>query len=379
MLKDLKEVLKEDFWIMPATPKYISKGIPYITSKNIKNGKIDFENVNYIDIEDYKKISKNRQILVDDILISMIGTIGETAIVKEKDGAFYGQNMFLVRLDENKICQRYFINYFKSNIVKRQLINKQNKSTQSYLKASHIESLKIPIPELNEQKKIANILDKVQEIIDLRKRQIEKLDELLKSQFIEMFGEPIINQKGFPVETIGDIIEFKGGSQPDKTYFEYVKKEDNIRLIQIRDYKTDDFITYIPKHLAKRFCKKDDIMIGRYGPPIFQILQGIEGAYNVALMKAIPKKGNKEFIRYFLKQECLLKYLEGMSQRTAGQAGIEMSKLKQYPFPYPPIELQNRFAEIVKQINKQKFVIEKSLKEAEELQESLMNKYFSFK
>ena len=154
MVKDLKEVLKEDFWIMPATPKYINKGIPYITSKNIKNGKIDFENVNYIDIEDYRKISKNRPILVDDILISMIGTIGETAIVKEKDGAFYGQNMFLVRLDENKIYQRYFINYFKSNIVKRQLINKQNKSTQSYLKASHIESLKIPIPELNEQKKL---------------------------------------------------------------------------------------------------------------------------------------------------------------------------------------------------------------------------------
>lgn len=58
MLKDLKKVLIDDFWIMPSTPKYINEGIPYITSKNIKNEKIDFENVNYITIEDYKKFLK---------------------------------------------------------------------------------------------------------------------------------------------------------------------------------------------------------------------------------------------------------------------------------------------------------------------------------
>ena len=103
MVKDLKEVLLDDFWIMPATPKYINNGVPYITSKNIKNGKVDFSNVNYINIEDYERISKNRPILIDDILISMIGTLGEVAVVKKSDGVFYGQNMFLVRLNKDKI------------------------------------------------------------------------------------------------------------------------------------------------------------------------------------------------------------------------------------------------------------------------------------
>ena len=179
-----------------------------------------------------------------------------------------------------------------------------------------------------------------------------------QSRFIEMFGDPILNQKGFPKFTIDDIIEFQGGSQPDKSFFEFEPTPDNIRLIQIRDYKTDRYKTYIPRSLAKRFCTADDIMIGRYGPPIFQILQGIEGSFNVALMKAIPKKGNREFIRFFLKQECLLRYLEGMSKRTAGQDGIQMDRLKAYPFPYPPLELQNEFTAFIEQLDKSKLIVQ---------------------
>ncbi|MDE6678985.1 MAG: restriction endonuclease subunit S, partial [Ruminococcus sp.] len=145
----------------------------------------------------------------------------------------------------------------------------------------------------------------------------------------------------------------------------------------IRDYKTDKYITYIPKVLAKRFCNADDIMIGRYGPPIFQILKGIEGSFNVALMKATPLMGNKEFIRYFLKQDCLLHYLESMSKRTAGQDGIQMDKLKAYPFPMPPIELQNQFADFVEQTEKTKSAVKKVLEKAETLKKALMQEYFT--
>jgi type I restriction enzyme S subunit len=88
--------------------------------------------------------------------------------------------------------------------------------------------------------------------------------------------------------TLGKVCEFVGGSQPPKAVFEKVETSDNIRLIQIRDYKSDKHIVYIPKSMAKRFCNATDVMIGRYGPPLFQILRGIDGAYNVALMKAVP-------------------------------------------------------------------------------------------
>ena len=191
-----------------------------------------------------------------------------------------------------------------------------------------------------------------------------------------MFGDPILNTKKFPVYRMDEVVKFIGGSQPDKKHFEYSPTPDNIRLIQIRDYKSDKFITYIPKSMAKRHCTADDIMIGRYGPPIFQILQGIEGSYNVALMKAVPLRGNKEFIRYFLKQEALLHYLESLSSRTAGQDGIQMDKLKEYPFPFPPLIDQENFATFIKQVDKTKLSVKQSLEKLETLKKSLMQEYF---
>lgn len=234
----------------------------------------------------------------------------------------------------------------------------------------------VPIPARSVQQDIVCYLDKISDLISLRKQQLAKLDELVKARFVELFGDPILNQKGFPVYRMDEVVEFQGGSQPDKKHFEYEPTEDNIRLIQIRDYKTDKYITYIPKSMAKRFCTADDIMIGRYGPPIFQILQGIEGSFNVALMKATPKIGNREFVRQFLKQDCLLEYLEGLSKRTAGQDGIQMDKLKAYPFPVPPIELQEEFECFIKQTDKSKLAVQQSLDKLELLKKALMQKYF---
>ena len=214
----------------------------------------------------------------------------------------------------------------------------------------------VPVMDRKKQDEIVNVLNKCKFVVDSRQKELLELDDLIKARFVEMFGTPYRNEKGFPMKSVDDVIEFVGGAQPDKKYFEYAPTDNNIRLIQIRDYKTDNYVTYIPKSMAKRFCDVDDIMIGRYGPPIFQILKGIEGSYNVALMKATPKMGNKEFIRYFLKQDCLFNYLDGLSQRTAGQSGIEMSALKAYPFPYPPPELQNQFADFVHQVDKSKSV-----------------------
>ncbi|MBR3741620.1 MAG: restriction endonuclease subunit S [Clostridia bacterium] len=220
--------------------------------------------------------------------------------------------------------------------------------------------LAMPIPFVNyeQQKRVVSIIHQASSLIAMYSRQLLVLDTLVKARFVEMFGDPVLNPKSFPVYRMDEVVEFQGGSQPDKKYFEYEPTSDNIRLIQIRDYKTDKYITYIPKALAKRHCTADDIMIGRYGPPIFQILQGIEGSFNVALMKATPKVGNREFIRWFLKQDCLLRYLEGLSQRTAGQDGIQMDKLNAYPFPMPPVSLQEEFELLVHQVDKSKLSIQ---------------------
>jgi type I restriction enzyme S subunit len=155
-----------------------------------------------------------------------------------------------------------------------------------------------------------------------------------------------------PLSKVCDIV---GGSQPPKTDFIYQDKPEYIRLIQIQDYKSDKRKTYIPKSKAKRFCSKEDIMIGRYGPPIFQILRGLDGAYNVALMKASPKDDkvlDREYLYYFLQNKSLLDYIISNSERTAGQDGVRKELLDEYPIPLPPLEEQKRIVAIAQKADR---------------------------
>ncbi|WP_199526763.1 restriction endonuclease subunit S [Pseudoalteromonas sp. bablab_jr004] len=135
---------------------------------------------------------------------------------------------------------------------------------------------------------------------------------------------------------VEDICDFIGGSQPAKSEFINEPKEGYVRLIQTRDYKTDAFPTYIPEKSTRKFCDVDDVMIGRYGPPIFQICRGLKGAYNVALLKAKPKKGiDREFLYYFLKQDAVFQYVDKLSARTGGQTGVDLVSLNKYPVRVP--------------------------------------------
>lgn len=286
-----------------------------------------------------------------DVLISWSASLG--VYVWNRGNAVLNQHIFKVVFDKEEVDKDFFV-FQIDNLLKR-AANQAHGATMRHLTKPVFDALPFYLPDIKTQRLISSKLNLIVHLIEDHHEQLKKLDELIRSRFVELFGNPIINQKRFPVKQVGDVIDFIGGSQPPKNVFEYTPTEENIRLIQIRDYRTDKYKTYIPRKLAKRFCTADDIMIGRYGPPIFQILGGIEGSYNVALMKAVPKMGNREFIRWFLKQECLLHYLEGMSKRTAGQDGIQMDKLKKYPFPYPPIELQNQFANFAKQLDKSKY------------------------
>lgn len=358
--------------------EYCEDGVPFYRGKEIsqlqRNEELDIEL--FISRKRYEEIKEKYGVVNEgDLLITSVGTIGNTWISDNRE--FYYKDGNITQIENNPNINTKFLSYlFKSDIIKNQYLRGTSGTAQVALTIEKLKKLQVPEIELSKQNKIVKVLDKAQDIISKRKEQLEDLDELVKSRFIEMFGDPIKNPKNFELLTVDDVIEFQGGSQPDKKYFEYKKTDDNIRLIQIRDYKTDAYITYIPKSMSKRYCTADDIMIGRYGPPIFQILKGIEGSYNVALLKATPKMGNKEFIRQFLKQECLFNFLDGLSQRTAGQSGIDMPKLKSYPFPYPPIELQNEFEGFIKQVDKLKFEMEKSLKELEDNLNSLMQKAF---
>jgi len=186
-------------------------------------------------------------------------------------------------------------------------------------------------------------------------------------------------KEGWKTEFFGDVCKIVGGSQPPKKEFIYEPKEGYTRLIQVRDYKTDKYITYIPTQKTKKFCAKTDLMIGRYGPPIFGIFRGLEGAYNVALMKAIPdeSKLDKEYFYWFLHTRNLVQFVERTSKRAAGQDGVRKDRLYSYPVPIPPLPEQKRIVTILDEafagINKAIANTEKNLVNAHELFDSYLN------
>ena len=151
--------------------------------------------------------------------------------------------------------------------------------------------------------------------------------------------------KGWAKSQFKDFCDIIGGSQPPKKEFIFEPREGYIRLIQIRDYKSDKHLTFIPIKSARRFCSVDDVMIGRYGPPLFQILRGIEGSYNVALMKAVPKSNeiiDNNFLFYLLQNTPLKNYIIGVSERTVGQDGVRKDLLEEYEISIPPLNEQKR-------------------------------------
>ena len=168
--KSVRDVLDTAFWLMPATPEFVENGsVPYITSKNIKNRSIDFDNVKYITIEAYESISSNRPTQIGDILISMIGTLGQTAVIKDAR-RFYGQNLYLLRLNASVVNTIFFCEFFNSDHTQHKLQAKRNQSTQAYLKANNVEDLILPLPPMELQEQFAAFVAEV----DKSKFRIQK-------------------------------------------------------------------------------------------------------------------------------------------------------------------------------------------------------------
>lgn len=386
MEQSVKDILADDFWIMPATPEYIDKGVPYITSKNIKNGTIDFSKVNYISQEDYEYISKNRPILVGDILISMIGTLGETAEVKETDGLFYGQNMFLVRIDESKVNKRYFLNFFKSNCVKRALKGKQNQSTQKYLKANHIEDLIIPVPDVTKQELIAKQLDKLTYIITLRTNELKQLDDLIKARFVEMFGDPIQNPKGWEVVTIGDIVtEVRyGTSKPavEGGKYPYLRMN-NLTADGHLDLNDLKYIDIPDDEIEKCVVRKGDVLFNRTNSielvgktAVFDLPEDMIIAGYIIRVR-LTEKMLPEVLSQYMNLEALKGILRGMAKGAVNQANINAQELQSIKVYIPEMELQKQFVKMKEQIYKSKVAVQKALDETQMLFDSLMQEYFN--
>lgn len=347
------------------SPKYVTEGgFPLVTSKNIKDNIIDFENVNYISFEDYTKINQRSEVCNGDIIMPMIGTIGNPVLVNT-DRKFAIKNVALFRLAENKkINSKFFYYVLKTDNVLNQLNKQKRGGTQSFVSLRNIRELQIPIMDAKVQKKIVKVLDKLQELINKRKEQIESLDVLVKSRFIEMFGDPLTNSKGWEVRLLGEVCDMKAGK--------------NIKACDISEINTGELYPCYGgnglRGYVKKYSHEGNIpLIGRQGALCGNVkyAQGRFYATEHAVVTQTKVEMNTYWL-YFLLSELNLNRLS----TGAAQPGLTVGSLNFVEIPIAPIDMQNEFERLVKQVDKLKFEMESSLKELENNFNSLMQKAF---
>ncbi|QEZ89344.1 type I restriction/modification system, specificity subunit [Aliarcobacter cibarius] len=162
------------------SPKYIESGIPFITSKHLTDNGIDFTETNYISKENHIEFSKRSKVDNGDILFGMIGTIGKPIIVNT-DFEFSIKNIALLKLSCNELLSNiYVLNLLKSNIITKQFSKLSNGGVQSFIALGMIRKLKIPLPPLEEQKQIAEILSTVDNKLENLKEKKQSFEELKK-------------------------------------------------------------------------------------------------------------------------------------------------------------------------------------------------------
>ena len=321
---------------------YVDDGVPLVNPINIVGDSIVPDPSKLISEVTIKRLS-NYVLEEGDIVLGRRGEIGRCAVIGPNErGWVCGTGSFFIR-PLPSLDAHFLAHLIRSPEYRERLEKLSTGATMKNLSNTVLGDLVVSVPPLAEQERIVGVLDEAFADLATAQANAEKNLQNARALF-ESYLQSVFTHrgKGWVEKTLGDVCEFVGGSQPPKAVFSKTKTPNSIRLIQIRDYKSDKHVVYIPKAQARRFCTADDIMIGRYGPPIFQILRGLEGAYNVALMKAVPDETqvNREFLFYFLKHPAILQHVIYHSERAAGQIGVTKETLAPYPIALPSLDKQ---------------------------------------
>ncbi len=239
----------------------------------------------------------------------------------------------------------------------------------------------IPVVTLSEQNRIVTILDKAQSLINKRKTQIEALDELVKSRFIEMFGDPVKNPMKLPKTPLSNIGQWKTGGTPSRSNSEYYNGNipwlSSGELNNIYCFNSDEMITELAiKESSAKIIEKGSLLLGMYDTAALKsTINMIECSCNqaIAYAKLDENLVNTIYVYYCIQ---IGKDFYKSQQRGVRQKNLNLSMVKELEILMPELKLQNQFADFVNQGNTLKFEMEKSLKELEDNFNSLMQKAF---
>lgn len=378
--------------------QYTDLGIKLLNVANLKDGNLYLDNTNRY-ISEEEAYGKYSHFLVDegDLIIASSGIKVEYFDKKmgfvKKEHLPLCMNTSTIRfktLDDNILDIEYFAYFLKTNYFKKQIARLITGSAQLNFGPSHLKQIKVILPPIDVQKKIVKVLDKDQELIDKRKEQIEALDELVKSRFIEMFGDPVLNQKGWDKYLCKDMtLKIGSGATPKGGNSSY--KEEGISLIRSMNVHNNKFVdkdlAFIDEEQAEKLknviIEENDVLLNITGASVARCCivpdDYIPARVNqhVAILRCKCEQILHTFLCYQLTNQSYQRLLWDIA--TSGGAtreAIIKQQIENLELIIPPIELQNQFADFVNQVDKLKFEMEKSLKELEDNFNSLMQRAF---
>ena len=315
------------------------------------------------------------------ILISVRAPIGALNIAAEKCCIGRG----LAALDvNNKMCTQKYL-WYLLKAKKNELLSKGTGSTFKAISKNILSEMEFNIPPVREQELCTKALDVVFYLIRLKKEQLDKLDLLVKSRFIEMFGTFPDNPKGWECCTIRDIVKEVryGSSRPavEGGQYPYLRMN-NITYEGTLDLSEIKYIDVPEKELEKCTVRKGDVLFNRtnskelvgktclYDRDESMVLAGF------IIRVRVNDKVVPEFLVAFLNMDFSKKMLFNKCKAAIGQANINAQELQNIEIYLPPLALQKEFVSLKYQVDKSKLAIQKNLDELETLKKSLMQQYF---
>jgi len=289
-------------------------------------------------------------------------------------------------IEKPVILPEYLKYYFKSNIFQQSISVFAQGSTRTSVKYGKLKTVKISLPSMIKQKLVVDILDKVQGIVNARKHELEKIDTLIRARFVEMFGDPVINEKGWNTKPLLEMGACKNGMN-----FHYEDSGVEINCLGVGDFKNFSVIenTELLPIVSLNEMPSDEYLL-RDDDIVFVRSNGnksLVGRSVAVYPRNIPTTFSGFCIRYRKHDDAiiipyLLRVLKNdsvrkkMAGRGANIQNLNQQILSKLIIPVPPVNLQKQFAEFVQQVDKSKVAVQKALDEAQLLFDSLMQEYF---
>ena len=326
-------------------------------------------------------MKKSRYVQPGDFLLSNSMSFGRPCILKI-DGCIH--DGWLVLRDNDGIFDKRFLYYYLSAPSTYQKFkNMAVGGVVNNLNSEMVRGVTVPVPTMEEQLNIVSALDKVTELIALRKEQLAKLDQLVKSRFVELFGDSTNRRSTVLLEEISDFVTVGIANSATHAYADsgiVMLRNQNIK----ENYLDENDLIYITPDFAKKYGSKqlaeNDILVIRTGYPGVACLvpkkyEGCQTFTTLIVRLKDSTSAHANYVCHYINSSFGKDYVE-QSKVGVAQQNFGAKALAKMPIVVPPMELQEQFAAFVEQTDKSKLAVQKSLDKLETLKKALMQKYF---